>query len=150
MIFLEKEQIRYACPNCSKFPILLPFYDYLSNHMWFCMGNKRKKPICICVKNFGWRTMYNWIHVGSIQFIIFKFRSKTLIIIIKRLIPVFASIYIYIYIYIYTPGKTLRKIIVRWLIYLWIPSEFGVTRYRKWVEGRRVNRLLTREENIGG
>ena len=43
MIFLEKEQIRRGCPNFSKFPILLPFYDLFIEPYVIVQGNKTKK-----------------------------------------------------------------------------------------------------------
>ena len=51
MIFLEKEQIRYACPNFSKFPILLPFYGLFIEPYVIVQGAtklRKETAISIC------------------------------------------------------------------------------------------------------
>ena len=64
MLVLEKEQIRYACPNFSKFPILLLLLRLFIEPYVIVHGQQKKKPICICVKNCCyWRTHYNRIPV---------------------------------------------------------------------------------------
>ena len=70
MLVLEKEQIRYACPNFSKFPILLLLLRLFIEPYVIVHGQQKKKPICICVKNCCyWRTHYNRIPVLRIFYL---------------------------------------------------------------------------------